>query len=149
MKDIQSMSITSAFSADPFRWRSFRRNRTVLRILDDRGPATSGRGRFCYATLCLFLCSLRVALALGLPELPPFSQSAVGMGFNSLKKDKGWRKKSLLLFHKTRKIRRCRLAKLDSTNHTELFRIYAKVRRYFIKDTHHFFRVNTFGMFWI
>jgi len=77
-------SITSVFSADPFRCRNFRRSRTDLRILDDLGPATSGRGKFCYAALCLFLCSLLVAFEPGLPELPPFSQSAVGTGFNSL-----------------------------------------------------------------
>jgi len=44
-KNIQSMSIASVFSADPFRCRTLRRSRTVLKILDDhRGPATSGRG---------------------------------------------------------------------------------------------------------
>jgi hypothetical protein len=42
---VQSMSIASVFSADPFRCRSLRRSRTVLKIPDDHlGPATSGRG---------------------------------------------------------------------------------------------------------
>lgn len=52
-----------------------------------RVPATSdGRGAFRYAALlCLFLCSLLdVALLLGL-DVDAFSQSAVGIGFNSLK----------------------------------------------------------------
>lgn len=76
------MSITSAFSADPFRCRSFRRSRTDLRILEDLGPATSGRGLLRYAALCLFLCSLLVAFDPGLL----LSQSAVGTGFSSLQK---------------------------------------------------------------
>lgn len=81
----QSISATSGFSTKLLRLRiSFFRIRTVLKRPVGHRPATSGRGTFCYAALCLFLNSL-------LDKFPnveaeaPLSQSAVGKGFSSLK----------------------------------------------------------------